>query len=337
MQLLKKKWNPLVGILVLSAAFFIGFMILSAVLFLKTPKGRRSVERDSGAVPALFGGKGAVAVVEMRGVILDSKKMLARLKDVDEDRQVRAVVLRLDSPGGSVAPSQEIYDAVKNMSKPVVASMGSVAASGAFYIACGAKKVVANAGTLTGSIGVIMEFMNLKGLYEWAKVTRYTIKTGKYKDSGAEYRDMRPDERELLQNVVDDVLTQFKRAVSEGRKLTMNQVSEIADGRIMSGAQAKKLKLVDELGGIEDAIRIAGELGGIKGKPEVYYSDHSRPRWMDIFFSSQDEEESGYRGGLLERLATAIVGAAGGPVAQVGPASQVLAAGPGLYWLWKAE
>jgi protease-4 len=271
----------------------------------------------------------------MRGVILDSKKMLAKLKDVDEDKQVRAVVLRLDSPGGSVAPSQEIYEAVKAMSKPVVASMGSVAASGAFYIACGAKKVVANPGTLTGSIGVIMEFMNLKGLYEWAKVTRFSIKTGRFKDSGAEYRDMRPDERELLQNLVDDVLSQFKRAVAEGRKLPMKAVSEIADGRIMSGAQAKKLKLIDELGGIEDAIRIAGELAGIKGKPEVYYSDRQRPRWIDVFFSSQDEEESIARPGLIERFANAITGSIG--ASTTGPAAQVLAAGPGLYWLWKGE
>lgn len=329
MQLLKKKWNPLVGILVLSAAFFVGFMVLSAVLFLRTPKGRRAAEREA-PVPALFGGKGGVAVLEMKGVILDSKKMLARLKDLEEDKLVRAIVLRLDSPGGSVAPSQEIYEAVKAMPKPVVVSMGSVAASGAYYIACGAKKVLANPGTLTGSIGVIMEFMNLKGLLEWAKVERYSIKTGKYKDSGAEYRDMRPDERALLQSMVDDVLLQFKKAVSEGRKLSMDAVTAIADGRIMSGAQAKRLKLVDELGGIEDAIRVAAELGGIQGKPEVYYVDRVKPRWLDLVFGAHDDEEGEARGGLLERIVT-------GVSQRVGSTGQVLAAGPGLYWLWKGE
>src|SRR4029077_13140783 len=146
------------------------------------------------------------------------------------DSDVKAIVLRLNSPGGAVAPSQEIYQAVKNYKKPIVASMSSVAASGAYYVACGAKKVYANPGTITGSIGVIMEFANLEKLYEWAKIKRFSIKTGRFKDVGAEYREMTADERALLQNMVDDVLSQFTLAVSEGRNIPLETVKEIADG-----------------------------------------------------------------------------------------------------------
>ena len=175
---------------------------------------------------------------EINSVIMDSKT-LAQLKKFDEDKGVKAVVLRLNSPGGSVAPSQEIYEAVKDFKKPVVASMASVAASGVYYIAVGAPIIYANPGTITGSIGVIMEFANLEKLYEWAKIKRYVIKTGKFKDAGGEHREMTPEDRALLQGMIDDVLVQFKTAVAAGRKLSLEDVTKVADGRIFRAIRPK--------------------------------------------------------------------------------------------------
>jgi protease-4 len=205
--------------------------------------------------------------------------------------------------------------------------MGSVAASGAYYIACGAKKVFANPGTITGSIGVIMEFANLEKLYDWAKVQRYSIKTGAFKDAGADYRGMTPEERQLLQRMVDDVLVQFKTAVQEGRKLTAEQVTALADGRIFSGAQAKAAKMVDELGGIQDAILEAGKLAGIKDKPRVLFPEPKRSRMLDLLLDSdrgEDEEaESALSGSLLRQWVFRELGV---------KAPQGLPAG--IYWLW---
>ena len=255
-EIKKSKLNPLAVVLGLSAVLFAFFLIFSFVFFfVKGGDSWRETDKQKG-----FGDKGEyVAVIELKGVIMDSKKIIKQLKEANDDNDIKAVVLRLDSPGGAVAPSQEIYEAVKHFPKPMVGSMGSVAASGAFYVAAGLKKVYANPGTLTGSIGVIMEFMNLKKLYDWAKVERYSIKTGKFKDSGAEYRDLRDDERDYFQSLVMDTLEQFKTAVSEGRKMSMDEVSAIADGRVFTGVQAKKLKLVDELGTLEDAIEYIGK------------------------------------------------------------------------------
>ena len=279
-------------------------------------------------------GKGAVGLVEMNGVIFDSKKTLARLEALEENSKIKAVVLRLNSPGGAVAPSQEIYEAVKAYKKPLVVSMGSVAASGAFYIACGAKKIFANPGTLTASIGVIMEFVNLAKLYEWAKVHRYALKTGKYKGTGAEYREMTSEERELLQVMIDDVLGQFKQAVMEGRKLSAAQVDRIADGRIMSGAQAKTAKLVDQLGTLQDAINEAGRLANIKGKPVVIRPSEGRHRWIERLLDDDYDEDARSEQqqlGMIRQLARLLFGSSAGALAARDSVTEFT---PGIYWLW---
>lgn len=329
----KKSMNPLALVLLLSGVFFLIFLLLSGAFV--AIKGSGSSSRPSMAT-ALLGG-GAVGVVEVSGVIMDSKKILKRLKQFEEDDGIKAVVLRLNSPGGAVAPSQEIYEAVKNYKKPLVASMGTIAASGAFYIACGAKKVFANAGTLTGSIGVIMPFANLQKLYEWAKIQRYSIKTGKYKDAGADYREMTADERALLQTMLDDVLMQFKKAVAEGRDLPMEQVTQVADGRIFSGQQAKGLDLVDELGSLDDAIQEAGQQAHIKGKPHVVYPEKRRRGLLDLILDDPTVEEE---------VAESHV-ASGNGLAHVFRKFENLLEGgahvdsspftlePGLYWLWQ--
>ena len=240
---------------------------------------------------------------------------------------MKAVVVRLDSPGGSVAPSQEIYEAVKKLDakKPVVMSMGSVAASGAYYVSCGGRKVFANAGTLTGSIGVIMEFLNLKDLYQWAKVKRFALTTGKFKNSGADYKDMSPEERAQLQALIDDVLVQFREAVGKGRKLGAAQVVAVSDGRIFSGAQAKKLGLVDAIGTLQDAIKEAAVLGKIEGKPRVLYPDRPRAKLLEFLLDQrQDEDQDGsdstWGGNLLAEAFQRLTGSAPRPA--------------GLYLLW---
>jgi protease-4 len=281
---------------------------------------------------SLFSGD-SVGILEVNGVITESRKTLAKLERLEEDDQIKAVVLRLNSPGGSVAPSQEIYEAVKSFKKPLVVSMGSIAASGAYYIACGAKKVFANPGTMTGSIGVIMEFANLQKLYDWAKVHRYAIKTGKFKDVGAEYREMTPDEHQLLQTMVDDILGQFKKAVSTGRNLTLEQVSAIADGRIFSGSQAKEAHLVDELGTLQDAIKEAAKQGGIKGKPSVVYVEKQRRSILDLLTDDTSSESGESRNHWLGSL---------GEILGLFRQFQQLKDGhsdaprftPGVYWIW---
>ncbi len=212
-----------------------------------------------------------IALVRIEGPILDSQDAVEEIKEYGKDSSVKAVLLRIDSPGGAVAPSQEIYSEVKKVaaSKAVVVSMGSVAASGGYYIACPATRIVANPGTLTGSIGVIMEIPNIEGLLNKIGVKTEVIKSGKNKDIGSAFRAMKPEERKLLQGVMDNVHEQFIRAVAEGRKMNIEDVRAIADGRIFTGEQAVSEGLVNDLGTLEDATKIAAKLGGIKGEPEV--------------------------------------------------------------------
>lgn len=319
----KRKVNPLALVLVLSAVFFLIFIVISAALFMRrTQVGWEEHSKKT----SIFSLNGAVGVVELNGVIMDSKKTLKDLKRFEDSKDIKAVVLRLNSPGGSVAPSQEIYDAVKTYPKPLVVSMGSVAASGAFYIACGAKRVFANPGTLTGSIGVIMEFANMEKLYEWAKIRRYALKTGRFKDSGSSYRDMQPEEKELLQKMLDDVLAQFKQAVVEGRKMSMEKVSAIADGRIMTGSQAKRAGLVDDLGSIDEAIKAAAKLAGLKDDPRVIYQHKEKFRFMDLFFNDDQDEETRSHG--------VIPGAISHLLGDIIESDAAHATAPGIYWLW---
>ncbi len=212
-----------------------------------------------------------VAVIDITGTISRTETIIDQIHQYRDDQAIKAIVLRINSPGGSVAPVQEIYSELKKLEKPIVASMGSTAASGGYYIAAIADEILANPGTLTGSIGVIMQFTKLKGLYEKVGLEQQVVKSGKFKDTGSPVRDMTDEERELLQVTLDDVHNQFIDAVFEGRQthLTREEIVALADGRIFSGQQALEHKLVDQLGNLPDAIDRAGELGGIEGKPKV--------------------------------------------------------------------
>ncbi len=220
-----------------------------------------------------FSTEDRIALVRVEGVILDSQSTVTELKRFGENPFIKAIVLRIDSPGGGVVPSQEIYDAVQRVrnknSKAVIASMGTVAASGGYYIASATDRIIANPGTLTGSIGVIMETANVEGLLKKIGVEGIVVKSGKFKDVGSPLRRMSDEERALLQSVMDDVHKQFIEAVAAGRSMEPAAVQALADGRIFTGRQAKEAKLVDELGNLEDAIQLAAELAGIEGEPKV--------------------------------------------------------------------
>lgn len=220
-----------------------------------------------------FSGENRIALVRLEGVILDAQTTIGDLKRFSENPLVKAIVLRIDSPGGGVVPSQEIHDAVKRVrsksNKAVIASMGTVAASGGYYIAAASDRIIANPGTLTGSIGVIMEMANVEGLLKKIGVEGVVIKSGRFKDVGSPLRRMSDEERKLLQSVMDDVHQQFIQAVADGRSLEVSEVAPLADGRILTGRQAKDARLVDELGDLEDAIRIAADIVGIEGEPKV--------------------------------------------------------------------
>ena len=211
-----------------------------------------------------------IALIEVNGAIYSSEGMIDQIEKFNNDRSVKAIVLRINSPGGAVAPVQEIYKELKRVDKAIVVSMSSTAASGGYYISCAADYIFANPGTVTGSMGVIMRFPKLSGLMEKLGVDEAVVKSGKYKDSSSMYREFTTEERELYQEVVDDVHEQFLEAVLEGRKnLTRAELETISDGRILSGKQALERKLVDELGDLNDAIEYAGKLVGIVGKPKV--------------------------------------------------------------------
>jgi protease IV len=226
-----------------------------------------------------------VAIVPIEGEILDARETLDLLHRYARNRTVKAVVVRINSPGGAIAPSQEIYSAILRIREngtPVVASMDSVAASGGYYIASACDPIVANAGTITGSIGVILQWFDVKDLMQWAKLKPETITSGAMKDAGSPYREMTDAERQYFQGIVSQLHSQFVRDVAAGRKskMKLEDVAKIADGRIFTGEQALAVKLVDQIGTIDDAVRTAGELGGIKGEPAKIWP---RRREMTLF------------------------------------------------------
>ena len=242
-----------------------------------------------------------VAIVPIEGEIFEARETLDLLHKYARNSTVKAVVVRINSPGGAIAPSQEIYSAIRRIresGKPVVASMDSVAASGGYYIASACDPIVANSGTITGSIGVILQWFEMKDLVQWAKMKPQTITSGEMKDAGNPFREITDAEREYFQGIVTQLHTQFVRDVAEGRKSKMkaDDVAKIADGRIFTGEQALALKLVDQIGSIDDAVRTAGKLGGIEGEPARLWP---RRREMTIFdLLTEDGADA-----VLERIA----------------------------------
>jgi len=254
-----------------------GFMLLAYSALKSTSTGvSLETETTVGARIGIVEAKGTIGEAAPAGI--DSDKIVKLLKKYEKDDDIKAIVLRVDSPGGAVAPSQEIHDAVKRIKarKKVVVSMGGMAASGGYYISAPADRIFAEPGTLTGSIGVIFLHFNVRGLLEWAKVEETTLKSGKYKDTLSPFRPIQETDREEIQSISDDVYSQFVQAVAQGRGMPEARVREIAEGRIYTGKRAKELKLVDELGGFDDAVAAAWGLAGQSGEPKVQYPPRER-------------------------------------------------------------
>jgi protease IV len=242
---------------------------------------------DSKALSFLAGD--GVGVLQIEGTIDDSRAVMSELKRFKEAPWIKAIVVRIDSPGGAVAPTQEIFDELQKTKKkkPLIASMGSMATSGGYYVASACEKIIANPGTLTGSIGVIMQLNNVEELMKKIGVKGYNIKSGVNKDIGSPFQPLSPEGKEILQSLVDNVHGQFVSAVAKGRGMNEAQVRKLADGRVYSGAQAKELGLVDQFGTLDDAIEFAAKRVGLEENPTVYYSSPEEERWWEkIFFAA---------------------------------------------------
>lgn len=274
------------GLLLLAAIGL--FFVLAAYAVLTAAKGDAF----------LSAGGPKIAVVEVEGIISDSRDVVEQLDIYEKNNDVRAVILRINSPGGGVVPSQEIYAKVLKVRerKTVVVSMGVLAASGGYYIASAADRIVANPGTVTGSIGVIMQFSQFDELLEKIGLKTRVIKSGVYKDTGSPFRDMTDEERLILQDMVDDIHDQFIEAVLANRDISREKLMEISEARIFTGRQALKEGLVDELGGFEDAVTVAATLAGIVGEPTVLYPQKKKGLLRYLL----SEAASALTGALLE-------------------------------------
>ena len=262
-----KKHPVISGFLLLAIVGMLFFLIFRMLVF----PGEKNQEFS-------FRDKDKIGVVTIEGILRNSGDTIRQLDKYEKDHNIKAVVLRINSPGGAVVPSQEIYDKVLRLkkTKKVVVSMGSVAASGGYYIACAADRIVANPGTITGSIGVIAQFSQVEDLLEKIGLKTTVVKAGRYKDVGSPVREMTTADKNLVQDVIDDIHNQFIEAVSSNRNLSRENMENIASARIFTGRQALKAGLVDDLGNMEYAVDIAADLAGIEGKPEVIYPEKKR-------------------------------------------------------------
>ena len=227
-----------------------------------------------------------IQVVDVEGELLDSRPIIEQLKRYEDNKSVPAILLNVDSPGGGVAASQEIYTEVKRLrekkQKIVVAYMSSVGASGAYYLSCPADKIIANSGTIVGSIGVIAEWVNYGDLLQWAKLKDVTFKTGEFKDTGTPTRALTEREKVYFQGLIDDMYVEFVEAVAAGRKMEMEAVRVLADGRVFTGRDAKEKKLIDAIGNFQDAVDLTASLAGITGKPNLLRSVRQRVTLIDL-------------------------------------------------------
>ena len=270
------KKRPILLATLTIAGIFLVFLLLALLL------GR------SGSSPDLVSIGEKIGVIEVLGPITSADDFNRQIIEFRDNTSIKAVILRIDSPGGAVGPSQEIYAEIVKLQKkkPVVVSMGSVAASGGYYIAAPADRLFANPGTITGSIGVIMSFPNYEGLMEKVGLSSVVVKSGRFKDIGSASRPFSADERKLLQALIDDVHAQFVEAVSAGRDMPVERVRELSDGRIFSGRQALEVGLIDELGGFQVAVRYTAKLVGLGDDPKLVYPEVEQPGLIERIINS---------------------------------------------------
>lgn len=270
-------------------AAVVGFFIIMVIFF-----GFLMRQQSSGNTASLSALGGArVGLIDVIGPIYDARNWCREIDDFRRDNQVRAIVIRIDSPGGGVAASQELYTAIRRAreKKPVVVSMGGVAASGGFYAAIGADTIVANPGTTTGSIGVLLELTRFHELLDRIGIEAETITSGELKDAGSPFREMTSRERDYLQNYIDDAYDQFLKAVADERNLELDSARELADGRIYTGQQAYEAGLIDVLGDQYEALKIAGNMCGLGDEPKIVRPvRRTRPLdLLDFLFEEMDE------------------------------------------------
>lgn len=252
----------IITIVVVFGGMFLMFFLFAAVMIAAMGEdGLGSVGGDR------------IGVIEITGPIMESKKTVADLRKFERDENIKGIVVRVNSPGGAVAPSQEIFHAVKRAKKkkPLAVSMGSTAASGGYYIAIGSDKIFANQGTVTGSIGVITQLFNVSELVEKVDLKVHTVKTGPYKDSGSPFREFDLKDEVYFRQLIQDIYDQFVEDVAAEREMELDKVKEYADGRVFTGRQAKELDLVDEIGTMHDAVKWVADEAKVEGEPKLAY------------------------------------------------------------------
>jgi protease-4 len=271
--------RTLLWILIGGGAFFLFTLVIFCLLYF-------SVRGNSSDLD--FGGGEKIAVLDVDGVILQAKPFIDALKRYGDDSSIKAIILRIDSPGGGAAASQEMYEAVKRVrdqkKKMIVASIQTVGASGAYYIASGASKIYANRASIVGSIGVIAEWVNYGDLLRWAKLKEVLFTAGELKAAGDPAREMTPAERDYLQSLVNEMYGQFIHDVADGRKLKVDYIKPLASGRVWTGEQAIGLKLIDKLGGFQDAVDDTAKAVGIRGEPSLVHPEEKKRTLLDILF-----------------------------------------------------
>jgi len=280
----ERRSRTLLWIVIGGGAFFLFLLAVFALVYVSL---RSSREARLGG----FGDK--IGIVDIEGLIVTPKNVVPQLKQYAEDDSIKAIILHINTPGGGVAASQEIYNEVKRIrdekKKKIIASIETVGASGGYYIASACNKIFADDGSIVGSIGVIAEWVNYGDLMRWAKLKQQLLKAGEFKDTGNPTRDLTPAERAYMQGIVDNMHTQFIEAVAEGRHLKVEDVRPLADGKVWTGQQALPLKLVDQLGDFETAVKETAKSVGIKGEPNLIKPEKEKKTLLDLLFGDVSE------------------------------------------------
>jgi protease-4 len=271
--------RTLLWILIGGGAFFLFVLAVFSLVYLTLHAG----STESGGLGS-FGDR--IGVVDLDGVILSPQPVVGQLKKFGDDSSIKAIIIHVNSPGGGVAASEEIYREVKRIrdekKKRIVVSIETVGASGAFYVAAGSNKIYADKGSIVGSIGVIAQWVNYGDLLKWAKLKDVVIKTGEFKDTGNPARDLTPAEQAYMQGLIDNMFGQFIQAVADGRKMKFDDVKAIANGKVWTGEQALSMKLIDQVGDFESAVNDTAKSVGIKGEPTLVRPDRDRKTMLDL-------------------------------------------------------
>lgn len=274
----ERRSHTLLWILIGGGAFFLFVLAVFSVVYLTL---------HSNSTEAGFGGFGdRIGVVDLDGVILSPQPVVSQLKKFGDDSSIKAIIIHVNSPGGGVAASEEIYREVKRLreekKKRVVVSIETVGASGAYYVASASNKIYADEGSIVGSIGVIAQWMNYGDLLKWAKLKDVVIKTGEFKDTGNPARDLTPSEQAYMQSLIDNMFGQFIQAVASGRGMKFDDVKAIANGKVWTGQQAKEMKLIDDVGDFETVVKDTAKSVGISGEPTLVHPEKDRRTMLDL-------------------------------------------------------